>query len=49
VQLASGHVATWERRRDEAAAAAIAAGATWQQLADALGVTRSAAYQRFHR
>jgi alkylhydroperoxidase/carboxymuconolactone decarboxylase family protein YurZ len=29
--------------------AAIDAGATWQQVAAALGVTRSAAHQRFHR
>lgn len=47
-------IATHERRRALASTALIgtvrqarAAGATWQQIADALGMSRQAAWERF--
>jgi len=36
------------RRQVELAERARKAGKTWQEIADALGITRQAAYERYH-
>ena len=40
------HLATWE---DQLVQEAVAAGATWETVGSAVGVSRQAAWERFHR
>ncbi len=41
-----GHLSTWEAKL---AAEAVAAGATWEMIGNSVGVSRQAAWERFHQ
>ena len=47
VQTLTGRIAEVEAQREQAVAAAMAAGATWAEIGDALGVSAQAAHKRY--
>lgn len=47
VAAATAQAKAWGEKLDQAVAAARSAGATWQQIADAAGMSRPAAWERW--